>query len=71
MNKREQLVAVEELLVVAKTCLYRIASSYHGALGNQTKNELARADQSIAELLRLVGNASERYCEEVGKGDKA
>ena len=69
MSKSEQLVAVEELLSVAKTCLCRIASSYHGALGNQTKNELAKADQSIAELMRLVGNARERYCEKVGEGD--
>jgi len=61
MSKREQLVAVEELLFVAKTCLYRIASSYRGALGNQTKNELSKADRSIAELIRMVGNAKERY----------
>ena len=47
----------------------RIASSYHGALGNQTKNELAKADQSIAELMRLVGNARERYCKKAGEGD--
>ena len=71
MSKREQLVAVEELLSVAKTCLYRIASSYHGALGNQTKNELAKADQSIAELMRLVGNARERYCEKAVERDRS
>lgn len=64
MSKREQLVAVEELLFVAKTCLYRIASSYNGSLGNQTKNELSKADRSISELIRLVGNAKERYCGE-------
>ena len=37
---------------------YRI---YALTLGNQTKNELAKADQSVSELMLLVGNAAERY----------
>lgn len=69
MSKREQLIAAEVLLSMAKTCLTRVRETAYGALGNQTKNELAKADQSIAELMRLVGNARERYCENVGKGD--
>lgn len=67
MSKREQLIAAEVFLSMAKTCLTRVRKTAYGALGNQTKNELAKADQSIAELMRLVGNARERYCGKDGE----
>jgi hypothetical protein len=59
------LTAVAELLWVAKSCLARVANTAWGALGNQTKSEYARADRSLAELMRLVDNAKDK-CKEGG-----
>ena len=63
MSKMEQLVMAAVLLDIAKTCLVRILNTAYGALGNQTKSELEKAEHSIAEVMRLVDNAKERYRE--------
>lgn len=68
MNKKEQLTAAAELLWIAKSCLVRIANTAWGSLGNQTKSAYAQADESLAELMRLVADAKDK-CKEGDKHD--